>query len=120
MRTTILLLLFTCLFAFAPSATPTARRGDAAPVIADCDGDACSQITVTFDDAKQQFRAQNNSTDRWVRVSASNLAASASACLGPGKEGYLALKSIVGPYRVDYAEARCGEQGTAGNPPSQE
>ena len=76
----------------------------------DCEGDACSQVTVTFDDAKQQYQAQNNSTDRWMRVSASNVAAATSVCLGPGKSDYLQLKSLVMPYRATYADTKCGEQ----------
>lgn len=80
-----------------------------AAAVADCDGDACSQVTLTFDDAKQQYHAQNNSSDRWARVTASNLAATASACLAPGKDAYLALKGINGSYRADYSEPKCGE-----------
>jgi hypothetical protein len=83
----------------------------ASAAAADCEGDACSQVTLTFDDAKQQYRAQNNSPDRWVHVSASNLAASAGACVEPGKSEYLSLKSLVMPYRATYADAGCGEQG---------
>ena len=59
-------------------ASPAARHAKAAPAV-DCEGDACSSVTLTFDDAKQQYRALNNSSDRWVKVSASNLAASTSA-----------------------------------------
>jgi hypothetical protein len=79
------------------------------PAVTECVGDACSQVTVTFDEAKQQYRAHNNSTDRWVKVSASNLAASARACLAPGKEQYLSLKSVVGSYSAEFAEPKCGE-----------
>lgn len=81
----------------------------AVPAIAECEGDACTQVALTFDEAKQQYRARNNSSDRWVKVSASNLASSASACLAPGKEQYLTLKSVVGGYQADYAEVKCGE-----------
>jgi hypothetical protein len=76
-----------------------------------CEGDACQQVTLTFEEAKQQYRAQNNSQDRWVKVTAANLAASAGACLGPGREAYLALKSMVEPYHAVYSPAGCGEQG---------
>lgn len=82
-----------------------------AAMAADCEGDACAQISVSFDDAKQQYHVQNISADRWVRVSVSNLAAAASACVEPGKDSDLPLKSLTMPYRADYAEARCGEQG---------
>jgi hypothetical protein len=86
----------------APPASPSSAA-------ADCEGDACASVTLTFDDAKQQYRAHNNSTDRWVSVSASNLAAASSACLAPGKDAYLPLKSMVAPYRAAFAEDRCGE-----------
>ncbi len=92
-----------------------AARGPATPVptaaFSDCEGDACSQVTLIFDDAKQQYRAQNNSADRWAKVSVSNVAASASACLAPGAGDYLPLKSIVGNYQAAYAEPKCGVQG---------
>lgn len=80
---------------------------------ADCEGAACAQVTLTFDDARQQYRAQNNSADHWVRVDASNLAGSAGACLAPGKVEYVSLKSIVGAYRAAYAAERCGATGGA-------
>lgn len=118
MRSTQSSALFSALFVTLLAAllliSLPARRANAAPAFTDCEGDACSQITVTFDEARQQFHVQNNSTDHWARVYASNLASYSSACVGPGKEGYLTLKSIVGTYRADYSEARCGEQG-AGN-----
>ena len=89
------------------------------PAAAECEGDACAHVTVTFDESKQQYRAQNNSTERWARVTASNMAGSASACLAPGGEAYLPLKDIAGAYRAAYAEARCGAAEPNG-PPSGE
>lgn len=88
--------------------------GAAAPlrVAAACEGEACAQVTLTFDEARQQYRVQNNSSDRWARVTASNLAGSAAACVGPGKAEYLPLSSIVGAYRAEPAEPRCGAAGT--------
>jgi hypothetical protein len=88
-------------------------------VAAECEGDACSQVSVTIDESKQQYRAVNNSADRWARVTASNMAASASVCLAPGKEAYLPMKSITGAYHAVYAEAKCGEEAASG-PPSGE
>lgn len=111
--------LLPALFAFAAlalSGQPFAPgRALAGPPPADCEGDACSSIVVTFDEAKGQYRAQNNS-EQWARVTASNVAASSSVCLAPGKAAHLALKSIVGPYRAAYAPARCGEEDAAGPP----
>jgi hypothetical protein len=100
--------------AFLPG-TSNARSSFAATT--DCDGDACSSVTVTFDDSRQQYRAQNNSADRWAKVTASNLAASASACLGPGESEYLPLQSIVAPYHANFADTRCGAPQQPGYPP---
>ncbi|HEX7314472.1 MAG TPA: hypothetical protein VF297_11140 [Pyrinomonadaceae bacterium] len=77
----------------------------------ECEGDACAQVTVVFDETKSQYRVKNNSAERWVQVTAANLAASARACLGPGREDYLELKSLSGSYRAEYAAPRCGAQG---------
>src|ERR1700759_4772699 len=108
MRSATRLPLATCVLAFILFSAPTiARRVTAASSVTDCEGDACSQVTLTFDDAKQQYLAQNNSQDRFVRVSASNVAAAAGAGVAPSKSEYLPLKSIVGSYRADYAEAKC-------------
>lgn len=78
------------------------------PAATECEGDACSQVTLTYDESKGEYRAHNNSTDRWARVSASNAAASSTTCLAPGKSDSLTLKSVVGPYQAEYAEPRCG------------
>lgn len=92
----------------------------AAAAAMECEGNACAQVTLTFDEAKGQYRAQNNSPDRWARVTASNVASAASVCLAPGKAAYLSLKSIVGPYRASFAPVRCGEEDPAGAPPGAE
>jgi hypothetical protein len=73
----------------------------APPPEAPCEGDACQAVTLAFDEAQGQYRARNTSADRWARVTASNLAASSTACLAPGKDAYLALKSVVGADRAD-------------------
>lgn len=91
-----------------PGLLGASGRASAEPRAVECEGDACAQVTLTFDEAKGQYRAANTTADRWVRVSAANQAASASACLAPGKEAYLPLKSVVAPYRAAFAEARCG------------
>lgn len=78
------------------------------PTAGECEGDACQQVTLIYDESKSEYRAQNNSTDRWARVSASNAAASSTICLAPGKADLLPLKSVVGPYQAEYAEPRCG------------
>lgn len=107
------LLFAAALAVFCQSGRPGALAGATPPAAplqaAECGGDACPSVTLNFDEAKGQYRAHNNSPDRWVRVSASNFAAASSACLGPGGEGHLVLKSIVGPYRAEYVESGCGQ-----------
>lgn len=107
----ILLLALALPFIAGPHyATAVAHPPPPTPATAfsDCEGDACSSVTLTFDEEKQQYRVQNNSADRWVKVSASNLAAATSACVAPGRDEYLPLKSVVAPYKAAYSEARCG------------
>jgi methionine-rich copper-binding protein CopC len=67
----------------------------------DCEGNACAQVTLTFDEAKQQYKVQNNS-NQLVRVEASNLAGGNRILVEAGKEAYLPMKSIVGSYRATY------------------
>ncbi len=67
----------------------------------DCEGNACTQVTLTFDETRQQYKVQNNS-DRPVRVEASNLAGYSKILVAAGKMDYLAIKSITGPYRANY------------------
>jgi hypothetical protein len=109
-----------CLLAFLLFPSPTVVRRASAATAADCDGDACSSVTLTYDNSKQQYLARNNSADRWAKVTASNLAASASACLGPGESEYLPLQSIVAPYHAEFADARCGAPQQPGYPPAGE
>jgi len=90
--------------ATARSLSPTTST----PATSECEGAACSQVTLTFDEQKQQYRVRNNSSDIYVRVSASNAGSSADACVAPGKTAYLPLKSIVGSYRADPSGSSCG------------
>lgn len=76
----------------------------------ECEGDGCAQVTITWDDAKQQYKVQNNSAERWVKVEASNLAASASLCLAPTKTDHLALNTVVGVFRAALVEDNCGRR----------
>jgi len=72
------------------------------PLVIDCQGDACDQVVLTWDDTKQDYKVQNNSSNRWVRVNAANLAATASICVAPAKAEYLSLTSIVDTYHAKY------------------
>jgi hypothetical protein len=67
----------------------------------DCEGNACTQVTLTFDESKQQYKVQNNS-DRVVRVEASNLSGGNRILVEAGKDAYLPMKSIIGSYRANY------------------
>jgi phage baseplate assembly protein gpV len=87
-------------------------RAPKASAASGCEGDACTSVSVTFDEAKGQYRVQNNASDAWVRVTASNMAASANVCVAPGKADYLPLKSIVGAYRAERGASCGGGNGT--------
>lgn len=106
MRASILPPVFACLLAFtaSPAVVPAPPP--------DCEGDGCQHVAVTFDETKGQYRAQNNSADAWVRVTASNMASSASVCVAPGKADYLPLKSIVGAYKAERGSSCGGGSGT--------
>lgn len=107
MYASILPHVFACLLAFiAPNATRPA------PPAADCEGDGCAAVALTFDEAKGQYRVRNDSPDAWVRVTASNRADSANVCVAPGKSDYLPLKSIVGAYRAERGSSCGGGSGT--------
>lgn len=82
-----------------PSHLPA--RGGASSNVLECEGNACGQVTLTFDETKQQYLAQNNS-DRLVRIEASNWAGGRSISVEAGKSAYLPLKSFIGPYRANY------------------
>lgn len=102
----VIALTICSLFSLVPRG-PTERAAILAALATDeCAGDACSQITLTWDETKQQYKVQNNSSDQWVRVEAANLAATASTCVAPGKEASLSLRSIVGAYKAKF-DATC-------------
>lgn len=107
MHASLLPLAFSCLLALtAPYSAHTS------PLVPECEGDGCSAVAVTYDEAKGFYRVQNSSTDVWVRVTASNMAASANVCVAPGKTDHLPLKSIVGTYRADRGSSCGGGAGT--------
>lgn len=93
--------------ACALTAAAAAARPAPAPE-ASCEGDACASVTLTFDEAKQQYHARNDSPDRWVTLSVANRVAAAGVCLAPGRDAFLPIKGLVPPYRASFAEARCG------------
>ena len=110
-------LIFLVIFIVLGLPNSAAVNGSAPPVPIDwlavepeCQGDGCSQVVITWDDTKQQYKAQNNSAHQWVKVEAGNLAASASVCLPPTKHDYLALTSVVGTFRATLSQQNCGTQ----------
>jgi hypothetical protein len=76
----------------------------------ECEGEGCAQVTITWVETKQQYKIQNNSTDRWVKVEAANLAASASLCLGPTKADHFSLSTVVGAFHATLVEESCGKK----------
>jgi hypothetical protein len=93
MRATTLLLLLTYLFALAPSAAPAAAY--------DCEGDACSAVTLAWEEDGQRFRADNNS-DRAVNVEVTTYAGKSGLRVEPHASDYLQVKTFNGPYRADF------------------
>ena len=85
----------------APENSPHPKLTGAASLSLACEGNACTKVTLTFDEVKQQYTAKNSS-DRLVRVEASNLAGSQQILVGAGKTATLEMKSIVGAYRANY------------------
>ena len=105
----LIIALTLCLFFSGASLGVGAGAVSHEPTVTEeCEGDACSQVTLTWDETKELYKVQNNSSDRWIRVEAANLVSSASVCLAPNKSDYLTLKSVVGAFRANLAE-NCGK-----------
>jgi hypothetical protein len=85
-----------------------AVAANAIVTVNNCEGEACNQIVLTWDESRGSFRVQNNSTTRWARVEAANLVTSATICIGPGRTDYLSIKSIVGNFKATFSEENCG------------
>lgn len=75
--------------------TPSAAR------TYDCEGDACSAVTLTWEEDGQRFRAANDS-DRAVKVEVTTYAGKSSVRVEPRTSDYLEVKTFNGPYRADY------------------
>ena len=98
----ILSLLFIC--SLLP-ATELEGQAASAPVEIvtsyDCDGNACAEVTLTWDNDRQQFRVQNDS-DRRIKVTVTTFAGDSSVIVEPRKVDYLLVKTFNGPYRANY------------------
>ena len=89
-------------FALALFLIPRApSRVSAARAAYDCEGDACSSVPLTWDNDRQQFRADNNS-DRGVKVEVSTYGGVSAVHVEPHKSEYLLVKTFSGPYHADF------------------
>jgi hypothetical protein len=68
-----------------------------------CEGDACSVVTFTWDQERQQFKVQNDS-ERSVKVEVSTFAGKSNVIVPPQKIGYLEVKTFNGPYQANYEQ----------------
>lgn len=94
-------LSFLCLLCAALPLTPPVRGALSTPARAayDCEGDACSVTTLTWEEEGQRFRA-DNSSDRRVSVVVETFAGESAVVVEPQKSGYLEVKTFNGPYRA--------------------
>lgn len=75
--------------------------GASTPAAYDCEGSACSAVTLTWDDEGQFFLVGNNSDSR-VKVEVKTYAGDSSVHVEPHKTGQLQVKYFNGPYRADF------------------
>lgn len=87
------LLAFLLLF-LLPSESSAARTYD-------CEGGACSAVTLTWEEDGQRFRVDNSSDSR-VKVEVTTYAGDSSVHVEPHKSDYLQVKYFNGPYRADF------------------
>ena len=87
--------------ASAVATSPATSPARAATAFYDCEGNACSSVTLTWDADQQKFRAQNNGS-RSARVEAFNWAGGVSVLVQPGASEYLSIKSFDGPYHANF------------------
>jgi len=68
---------------------------------AECEGDACSVVNMSWDEDRQQFRVQNDSNQQ-VKVDVSTFAGVSSISIAPHKTEYLEVKTFNGSYHANY------------------
>lgn len=96
-----IIVLFAALLAFfLPHMCPDDTHA-AALAAYECEGNACSVVTLTWDQERQQFRAQNDS-DQQVKIEVSTFAGSSTLSVAPHKVEYLEVKTFNGPYLANY------------------
>ena len=62
----------------------------------DCEGNACAQVALTWDNTGQQYRVQNDS-DRRVKIDVTTFAGDSTIHVEPQKSQYLLVKTFNGP-----------------------
>lgn len=67
----------------------------------DCEGNACSAVTLKWVEDGQCFRIENNSDSR-VKVEVTTYAGDSSVHVEPHKSDYLQVKYFNGPYRASF------------------
>lgn len=67
----------------------------------ECEGNACSAVSLSWDNERQQFRVQNDS-DRTVKVEVTTFAGNSHIIAPPREVSYLEVKTFNGPYRATY------------------
>jgi hypothetical protein len=67
----------------------------------ECEGNACSVTTMTWNQERQQFKV-DNSSDQQVKVTVNTFAGSSSVVVEPRKENFLEVKTFNGPYHAVY------------------
>jgi hypothetical protein len=63
----------------------------------ECEGNACSVTTMTWDQERQQFKVENSSNQN-VKVTVTTFAGTSSVVVEPQKHNYLEVKTFNGPY----------------------
>jgi hypothetical protein len=97
-RLTIALALVCASAAFSSAASP-ARSSTS--VAYDCEGNACSSVTLTLEAESGKLSAQNSGS-RPARVEAFNWAGGCSVLVQPGTSEYLPVKNFDGPYHANF------------------
>ena len=69
---------------------------------AECEGNACGSVTVTYDGGRRQYLVTNTS-DKKVKVSFQNGAAGFAVHVGPKGQEYVAyMQAYIKPYHADF------------------
>lgn len=80
---------------------PTARLNRNAAAAYDCEGNACSQVTLTWDNENQQFSVRNDS-GQTVKVEVSTFAGLSHVIIPAHEIGYLTVKTFNGSYHANF------------------